>query len=145
MPGLAPFEPQKTISAHETHIIPFLPAASPFLLEDTRITYIIGYMGKVAGVQKPYRYELVRFVTEVRQWLLCVVITMALLGAGTKADNPDPDWELVFQDEFSASSFSGKKLKWGQKWAMNDLEERRKKSGNKAPRRSRQKMRKHAK
>lgn len=73
-------------------------------------------MGKVPGVQKPYRYELVRFVTEVRQWLLCVVITMALLGAGTKADNPNPDWELVFQDEFTASSFSGKKLKWGQKW-----------------------------
>ncbi|MEE1265440.1 MAG: hypothetical protein UHH87_04055 [Akkermansia sp.] len=32
-----------------------------------------------------------------------------------------------------------------QNWAMNDLEERRKKSGNKAHRRSRQKMRKHAK
>ena len=32
-----------------------------------------------------------------------------------------------------------------QKWAMNDLEERRKKSGNKEHRRSRQKMRKHAK
>ena len=32
-----------------------------------------------------------------------------------------------------------------QKWAMNDLEERRKKSGNKEHRRSRQRMRKHAK
>ena len=41
---------------------------------------------------------------------------MASLGAGAKADNPNPDWVLVFQDEFSASTFAGKKMKSGKKW-----------------------------
>ena len=50
------------------------------------------------------------------QLLFCAVVIMASLGAGAKADNPNPDWVLVFQDEFSASSFAGKKLKWGKKW-----------------------------
>lgn len=50
------------------------------------------------------------------QLFFCAVVIMASLGAGAKADNPNPDWVLVFQDEFSASSFAGKKLKWGKKW-----------------------------
>ena len=57
-----------------------------------------------------------RLVVVLGQLLFCAVVIMASLGAGAKADNPNPDWVLVFQDEFSASSFSGKKLKWGKKW-----------------------------
>ncbi len=57
-----------------------------------------------------------RLVVVLGQLLFCAVVIMASLGAGAKADNPNPDWVLVFQDEFSASSFAGKKLKWGKKW-----------------------------
>ncbi len=57
-----------------------------------------------------------RFVMWAWRLLLCAVILLAALGVGAKADNPNPDWVLVFQDDFSASSFSGKKLKWGHKW-----------------------------
>ena len=57
-----------------------------------------------------------RLVVVLGQLLFCAVVIMASLGVGAKADNPNPDWVLVFQDEFSSSSFDGKKLKWGHKW-----------------------------
>ena len=53
-------------------------------------------------------------MTGIRELLFCAITFM--LCAGAWADNPNPDWELVFQDEFSPSSFTGKKLKWGKKW-----------------------------
>ena len=73
-------------------------------------------MSKVANVQKHARYEAMPCVTGVRQWLLWVFAFMVILSAEAKAENPTPDWVLVFQDEFSTSSFEGKKLKWNQKW-----------------------------
>ena len=56
----------------------------------------------------------------VRGLLCCAGVAMAVLGAGAQAENPNPDWVLVFQDEFSSSSFDGKKLKWGNKWNKID-------------------------
>ena len=67
-------------------------------------------MNKVVNVQ------LHDLCARVKQWLVCAVAFMTILGAGAKADNPNPDWVLVFQDDFSDSSFAGKKLKWGHKW-----------------------------
>ena len=55
-------------------------------------------------------------VAVLGQLLLCVAGFLAFLGAGAQAGNPNPDWVLVFQDDFSSSSFEGKKLKWGHKW-----------------------------
>ena len=60
----------------------------------------------------------------MRELLLCAVGFLAILGAGAEAENPNPDWELVFQDDFSSSSFEGKKLKWGQKWNQFDYLDR---------------------
>lgn len=57
-----------------------------------------------------------RLVAVLGQLLLCVAGFLAFLGAGAQAGNPNPDWVLVFQDDFSSSSFEGKKLKWGHKW-----------------------------
>ena len=55
-------------------------------------------------------------VAVLGQLFLCVAGLFAFLGAGAQAGNPNPDWVLVFQDDFSSSSFEGKKLKWGHKW-----------------------------
>lgn len=57
-----------------------------------------------------------RLVAVLGQLLLCVAGLLTFLGAGAQAGNPNPDWVLVFQDDFSSSSFEGKKLKWGHKW-----------------------------
>ena len=73
-------------------------------------------MDEVASGHKLGHNGAVRFVMEVRRLLICVVIFISVVSSGTKADNPNPEWVLVFQDEFSASSFEGKKLKWGNKW-----------------------------
>lgn len=73
-------------------------------------------MDKVVCIHGQDLYVARRLLTGVRQWLICAIVIMAMLGAGAKADNPNPDWVLVFQDDFSSSSFDGKKLKWGQKW-----------------------------
>lgn len=73
-------------------------------------------MGKVAGIQGQAIYKAMRFTMRMRSWLICAVGFMSGLGAGAKAENPNPDWILVFEDDFSSSSFDGKKLKWGQKW-----------------------------
>ncbi len=83
-----------------------------------------GYMDKVAHIQELNLYKAFRFIMGVRQWLLCAVGLMTLLGAVATAENPNPDWKLVFQDEFSASSFDGKKLKWGNKWNKIEYMER---------------------
>ena len=73
-------------------------------------------MHNVVQGRKRDRCSGLRLAVVLGQLLFCAVVIMASLGAGAKADNPNPDWVLVFQDEFSASSFSGKKLKWGKKW-----------------------------
>ena len=73
-------------------------------------------MGKVAGIQGQAIYKAMRFTMRMRSWLICAVVFMSGLGAGAKAENPNPDWVLVFEDDFSSYSFDGKKLKWGQKW-----------------------------
>lgn len=57
-----------------------------------------------------------RLVAVLGQLLLCVAGFLAFLGAEAQAGNPNPDWVLVFQDDFSSSSFEGKILKWGHKW-----------------------------
>ena len=75
-----------------------------------------GSVNKLVSVQKQDHYEARRFAMKVSQLLICAVIFMFIFGSGAKADNPNPDWVLVFQDEFSSSSFDGKKLKWGHKW-----------------------------
>ncbi len=77
-------------------------------------------MEKLVGAQKTVPYESVRIAMGVLQWLVCAIVFMAILSAGAMADNPNPDWELVFQDEFSTSSFNGKKLKWNNKWNKID-------------------------
>lgn len=61
-------------------------------------------------------YIAMRHIMKVGELLCCAVIFMVVFAAGAKADNPNPDWVLVFRDEFSSSSFVGKKLKWGNKW-----------------------------
>ena len=66
-------------------------------------------MGKDAGVLKQVWYII----------LSAVAFTAYFCGAA-HADNPNPDWVLVFKDEFSSSSFNGKKLKWGNKWNKID-------------------------
>lgn len=73
-------------------------------------------MDKVVSIRKQSLCQAMRFITSVGQLLVCAVTFMVVLVAGAKADNPNPDWVLVFQDEFSSSSFEGKKLKWGYKW-----------------------------
>lgn len=73
-------------------------------------------MVTVAGVQKKALKAGMGFIAGGRRLILCAAAFMAMLSAGARADNPNPDWVLVFKDEFSASSFEGKKLKWGQKW-----------------------------
>lgn len=73
-------------------------------------------MRKIARFQKQELFTAIRIVMRVKLWLLCTAAFMAILSPVAKADNPNPDWVLVFQDEFSASSFNGKKLKWGNKW-----------------------------
>ena len=73
-------------------------------------------MGKDVIIQKEVLCGASRFVMGMKHWLLCAVFFMVMLGAGARAENPNPDWVLVFQDEFSSSSFSGRKLKWGNKW-----------------------------
>lgn len=77
-------------------------------------------MSKLAGIQKRDLCECNRYMRRLRKWLLCAVTIMTILGSGAKADNPNPDWILVFQDEFSTSSFNGRKLKWGNKWNKID-------------------------
>lgn len=77
-------------------------------------------MDMAVSAQKHPLYSPARFVMRVMLWLLCAVAIVAMLGAGAKADNPNPDWVLVFEDDFAASSFSGKKLKWGSKWNKID-------------------------
>lgn len=57
-----------------------------------------------------------RYIMKVGELLCCAVIFMVVFAVGAKADNPNPDWVLVFRDEFSTSSFDGKTLKWGNKW-----------------------------
>ena len=73
-------------------------------------------MDNVVSVQQQASCESRRFVMSVRELLLCIVVFLSMLGSGAKADNPNPEWVLVFEDEFSSSSFDGKKLKWGYKW-----------------------------
>ena len=46
-----------------------------------------------------------RYIMKVGELLCCAVIFMVVFAAGAKADNPNPDWVLVFRDEFSTSSF----------------------------------------
>ena len=50
-----------------------------------------------------------RFIAGARRLILCAVAFTAMLSAGVRADTPNPEWVLVFKDEFSASSFEGKK------------------------------------
>ena len=81
-------------------------------------------MGMLVSVQKQGFCETMRGAMGLCKWFFCAVAFLGVLGAGAKADNPNPDWELVFQDEFSSSSFAGKKLKWGQKWNKIDYASR---------------------
>ena len=73
-------------------------------------------MNEVVGVQKYDHNKCLRFFLGLRAVILCALSLMVILGAVSRADNPNPDWVLVFHDDFSASSFVGKKLKWGHKW-----------------------------
>lgn len=50
-----------------------------------------------------------RLMAGVGRLVLCAAVFVVLFGAWGWADNPNPDWVLVFKDEFSTSSFEGKK------------------------------------
>lgn len=54
------------------------------------------------------------------RFLIHGIAFLPLLSPHAWADNPNPQWKLVFEDEFSPSSFNGKKLKWGNKWNKID-------------------------
>ena len=73
-------------------------------------------MDERACTRQPDYDKAISIVSGVRRLFFYAAVLIASLGAGATADNPNPDWVLVFRDEFSASSFSGKKLKWGNKW-----------------------------
>lgn len=73
-------------------------------------------MGRGVCIQKQGLYTAGCVAMGMRLWLMCAAVFMVMSGSGARADNPNPEWDLVFQDEFSSSSFNGKKLKWGNKW-----------------------------
>lgn len=73
-------------------------------------------MDNLAVVQKQALAVGWRLVAGIGRLILCAAVFVVLFGARGWADNPNPDWVLVFKDEFSTSSFEGKKLKWGKKW-----------------------------
>ena len=73
-------------------------------------------MSEDVSIHTKVHYEVMRCIERVGELLCCAIVFMAALGTEAMADNPNPDWVLVFRDEFSSSSFDGKKLKWGDKW-----------------------------
>lgn len=77
-------------------------------------------MGRDARVLKQVGCGTRRYGRMMGYMVLCAMAIIGYLGGEAWADNPNSDWVLVFKDEFSSSSFDGKKLKWGNKWNKID-------------------------